>query len=95
MTVRASPGMYSAVLPSLAGVTPVRVERLSPEAGGGVTGVWDAVSGTVTVDLAENVGGPATHGMASGSVNAELTLPDGSESIHLSGTWSCSFSNPT
>jgi hypothetical protein len=95
MTVRASPATYSAVVPILGGVTPVRVERLSAAAGGGMTGRWDAVSGTVSVDVAENVGGPATQGMASGSVSAELTLPDGSESIHVSGTWTCSFSNTT
>jgi len=93
MAVRASPGIFSAVVPTLGGVSPVRVERLSAAAGGGVTGLWDAVSGTVRVDFAGNVGGPGTNGTASGSIDAQLTLPNGSQPIHVFGTWGCSFAN--
>ena len=91
ITLRPSPGIYSAVVPTVGGVTPVRVERGSHSAA--ITGLWNATSGTVSVDRTENVGGPGTYGIASGSVDAQLTLPNGSEPISVYGTWGCLFSN--
>lgn len=93
MTLRPSPGTYSAVVPTGGGGTPVRVERLAYAPDGGITGRWMAISGTVTVDRADNVGGPETVGIVSGSVDSQLTRPDGAAPIHVYGTWGCSFSN--
>lgn len=93
MTLGPGPGIYSAVVPTASGVTPVRVERLSSLPGGTRTGLWNATSGTVTVEHAGNVGGPGAYGILSGSVDAQLTLPNGSVPIRVYGPWSCYLAN--
>lgn len=93
MTLGPGPGIYSAVVPTASGVTPVRVERLSSLPGGTRTGLWNATSGTVTVEHAGNVGGPGADGILSGSVDAQLTLPNGSVPIRVYGPWSCYLAN--
>lgn len=92
MTTGATPGVFSAVVPAVEGVTPVRVERLANSGGGAVTGLWTSTSGTVRVDVADTRAGSATYGVASGRVDTQLALTNGAQPIDLHGTWGCSHS---
>lgn len=92
LTFRPSPGVYSAVVPTVGGVTPVRIEELT-HSDGSVTDLFTATSGTVQVTVAIHVGESGSTGLVSGLVNAQLALASGAQAVSLSGKWGCSFSN--
>lgn len=92
LTFRPSPGVYSAVVPTVGGVTPVRIEELTPS-DGSVTALFTATSGTVQVTVANHVGESGSTGLVSGFVNAQLAVACGAQAVSLTGKWGCSFSN--
>ena len=82
-------GSFSVESPAGDGRPIVSAFRHTRSAGGGQTGQWLAVSGSVEVARAENVGDPAAYGVVSGSVDVRLALPGGKQPITLRGNWGC------
>ena len=82
-------GSYDASSPGGDGRPIVRAVRTTRLAGGGDSGDWFAVSGTLTIAQATNLGDKANWGVIAGSLDAALTRSDESEPITVHGQWGC------
>lgn len=83
------PGSYAATSPAGASRPLVSAARTTRSAGGGMTGDWRAIAGTLVVTRSDNVGDPNAYGVVSGTVDARLALAGGKQQITLRGTWGC------
>lgn len=82
-------GAYDAVSPPREyDRTPLRVVKARSATAGAANGIWNAISGVVTVSQTAHLGEPGIEGIASGSIEADL-LQDRGSPIHVSGKWSC------
>jgi hypothetical protein len=88
MVLPATPGSFAASSPD-ASRPVVSAVRHTRSAGGGMTGRWLAISGTLVVSTSDTVGAPNAYGVVSGSIDARLALPGGKQRITISGTWGC------
>ena len=84
-----SVGTYAANSPAGNGQAIVRAQRTTRPGGGADSGDWLAVSGTLTVTQAENLGNKADYGVIAGTVDARLAWANGSQPINLQGSWGC------
>ncbi len=82
-------GSYAASSPGPNGTPIVGAVRSTRLAGGGYSGDWFAVSGTLTISQATNLGDSATWGVMAGSLDAALTRSNGTEPITVRGSWGC------
>jgi hypothetical protein len=87
--IPSTPGSYVATSQAGAGIPLVNASRFTRSAGGGMTGTWRAVAGTVVVTRSDTVGAPTAYGVVSGSVDARLALAGGKQQITIRGTWGC------
>jgi hypothetical protein len=84
-----SMGSYAATSPAENGRPIVGAVRSTRLAGGGDSGDWFAVSGTLTITQTMNLGDGANWGVIAGSIDATLTRTNGSDPITVRGTWGC------
>jgi hypothetical protein len=72
-----------------ANMTPVGIEQYPTGASGALLAVWSAISGTITVRSAQDLGKKGQYGTVSGTVDARLADSGGRRPLHLTGTWGC------
>jgi hypothetical protein len=83
------PGSYPAASAAGPGRSLVNASRFTRSAGGGMTGNWHAVGGTLVVTRSDVAGAPNDYGVISGSLDARLALTGGKQQITVRGTWGC------